>query len=134
MRPSSWNGVGAMAKVPAAWAVSFMVFLWFRHSGMVLTTGPGMTALYPHDGITEASETPRAHLDLLLGEENLLGVLDHILRVPAAMRRLPAVHLHHSHLADATGARNAQNLAGLVTREIADHVQHGRRDAIRSEC
>src|SRR5215813_3510049 len=32
MRPSWWNGVGAMAKVPAAWAVSFVmrasVSLW----------------------------------------------------------------------------------------------------------
>src|SRR5437879_11053192 len=25
IRPSSWNGVGAIAKVPAAWAVSFIV-------------------------------------------------------------------------------------------------------------
>src|SRR6187401_2068848 len=25
MRPSSWHGVGAIAKVPAAWAVSFVI-------------------------------------------------------------------------------------------------------------
>jgi hypothetical protein len=38
MRPSSWNGVGAMAKVPAALWVSFVIcalFLFFRYSGMV---------------------------------------------------------------------------------------------------
>src|SRR6266436_10268021 len=35
MRPSSWNGVGAMAKVPAALWVSFMVVLsGLRHSPM----------------------------------------------------------------------------------------------------
>jgi hypothetical protein len=37
MRPSSWNGVGAIANVPAASWVSFIVILYplFRHSGMV---------------------------------------------------------------------------------------------------
>jgi hypothetical protein len=37
MRPSSWNGVGAMAKVPAALAVSFVMcasISLLRHSGM----------------------------------------------------------------------------------------------------
>ena len=35
MRPSSWNGVGAIAKVPAALEVSFVIGASFpcRHSG-----------------------------------------------------------------------------------------------------
>src|SRR5229473_5594812 len=38
MRPSSWNGVGAMAKVPAALWVSLVIcasISLLRHSGMV---------------------------------------------------------------------------------------------------
>jgi hypothetical protein len=36
MRPSSWNGVGAIAKVPAAWAVSLVM----RASWFVVRDGP----------------------------------------------------------------------------------------------
>src|SRR4051794_22502397 len=99
MRPSSWNGVGAIAKVPAALAVSFdmvprcfdalycVIPGWsartrpqmqlhigeFRDSGFDASHRPGMTFI---------SKPPRAHLDLFLGEENLLGMGDDILGRP----------------------------------------------------
>src|SRR3954453_15144048 len=145
MRPSSWNGVGAIAKVPAAWAVSFILVSTLSFvipgcdylgagadsippiavvdspmcnstSKLVAPRRPGMTTN------VNPSKPPRAPFDLLLGEENLLGVFDDILRLPAGVRRLPAFHLHHSHLAHAARAGDAEHLAGLVARQIADHV------------
>jgi hypothetical protein len=46
MRPSSWNGVGAIAKVPAALWVSFMTCasaLLLRHSGAMRSIEPGIS-------------------------------------------------------------------------------------------
>src|ERR1700694_972798 len=135
MRPSSWNGVGAMAKVPAALWVSFVICasIQFRHSGAmrsielrcaiahrrisrfrVWSCGPSR-----NDG---GLKPPRAHLDLFLGKENLPCVFDDILGLPALTRRLPAGFLHHPHLAHAARAGDAENLAGLVARQFADHV------------
>src|ERR1700687_806411 len=70
----------------------------------------------------EVSKPPRAHLDLFLGEKNLLGVFDNVLSLPSRVRRLPARLLHHPHLADAARTGDAEDLAGLVARQIADHV------------
>src|SRR6266404_5012245 len=136
MRPSSWNGVGAIAKVPAAWAVSFVIcasILYplssFRGAKRTrnleiprcaiahLRSGPS-----DRPGMTVNSKPPCAHLDLFLGEEDLLGVVDDVLGLPAGVRRLPAVHFHHPHLADAARAGDAEHLAGLVAGQIADHV------------
>src|SRR6185295_1160611 len=127
MRPSSWNGVGAIAKVPAAWAVSLVIecLYPFRHSGAMRGIEPGIwkfrvrAARAPERHLLES---PRRLLDLLLGEEDFLGVGHDILSLPPRKRRRPAFHFHHPHLADATGAGNAQHLAGLVAREVADHV------------
>src|ERR1700681_2289540 len=105
MRPSSWNGVGAIAKVPAAWAVSFMTgsslvssalycvipgcATWRRPGIHTHDRGYGFRArdfVAPrNDG---GSEPPRAHLDLFLGEEDLLGVVDDVLGLPAGIGRL----------------------------------------------
>src|ERR1700682_3422097 len=76
---------------------------------------PGQPTIYP-------SKPPRAHLDLFLGEEDLLGVVDDVLGLPARIRRLPAVHFHHPHLADAARTGDAEHLAGLVAGQIPDHV------------
>src|ERR1700681_4003545 len=135
MRPSSWNGVGAMAKVPAALAVSFVMCtsIFFRHSGargartsdVQLHIGESRdsgSGPADHPGMTFTLKPPRAHLDLFLGEENLLGVFDDILRLPTLMRRLPAGLFHHPHLAHAARAGDAEHLAGLVAGQIADHV------------
>src|SRR6266436_8218286 len=70
----------------------------------------------------EVLKPPRAHFDLFLGEENLPGMFDDILSLPALMRRLPARLLHHPHLAHAARTRDTENLAGLVARQFADHV------------
>src|SRR5690242_19243874 len=112
MRPSSWNGVGAIAKVPAALAVSLVMYAsLFRHSGLALRA-PGRRLF----------ESPRRLLDLLVGEEDFLGVGDDILGLPPRERRRPAFHLHHPHLADATGAGDAEHLASLVAGKVRDHV------------
>src|SRR6266702_1539445 len=130
MRPSSWNGVGAIAKVPAAWAVSFVMwylsyFPSFRDtplgvgpesiltfvvmdSGLVASRRPGMTRLL---------KSPRRLLDLLFREEDLVGVGHDILGLPSREWRRPAFHFHHPQLADATGAGDAERLAGLVARQ-----------------
>src|ERR1700721_59930 len=128
MRPSSWNGVGAIAKVPAAWWVSFVIWclcsLWsFRGTRSVNpeSRDSGFDAAH-RPGMTFPLKPPCAHLDLFLGEENLLGVFDDILRLPALMRWLPARLFHHPHLAHAARAGDAEDLAGLVARQIADHV------------
>src|SRR6478735_10981160 len=81
----------------------------------------GFDALH-RPGMTLKLKPPRAHLDLLFREEDLLGVLDDILRLPPLVRGFPAFHFHHPHLADAAGAGDAEHLAGLVARQIADHV------------
>src|SRR5450631_4366541 len=129
MRPSSWNGVGAMAKVPAALAVSLVMcastfFTSFRGARSAnpesRDSGSVPYGASRNDGLV--SKPPRAHLDLFLGEENLLGVFDDILRLPTCMRRLPAGLFHHPHLAHAARAGDAEDLAGLVAGEIADHV------------
>src|SRR6202048_1797908 len=73
-------------------------------------------------GMTFTLKPSRAHLDLLVGEEDLPGVLDDILCLPSAVRRFPTFHFHHPHLAHAAGSGNAQNLAGLIARQIAHHV------------
>src|SRR6185503_12199791 len=105
IRPSSWNGVGAIAKVPAAARVNFVIFL-----PLDLAAQRG------------ASKPPRAHFDLFFREEDLAGMFNDVLRIPTGMRRLPARFLHHPHLAHAARAGDAKYLAGLVTGEIADHV------------
>src|SRR5260370_31540728 len=147
MRPSSWNGVGAIAKVPAALAVSFVICAssFFGHSGACEACisdvqlhigesrdsgfdaepviGPRFARTRWHrPGMTFTSKPSRAHLDLLVGEEYLPGVLADILCLPSAVRRFPTFHFHHPHLAHAAGSGNAQNLAGLIARQIAHHV------------
>src|SRR5690242_19936848 len=75
-----------------------------------------------HPGTTTLLESPRRLLDLLLREEDLLGVGDDVLGLPAREGRRPAFHFHHPHFADATGAGDAEHLAGLVARQFGDHV------------
>src|ERR1700694_1593083 len=136
MRPSSWNGVGAMAKVPAALGVSFVIcasILLLRHSGARASANRGaqLRTWESRDSGLDASHRPgmtciskpsRAHLDLFLGEKNLACVLDDILRLPALMRRLPARLFHHPHFAHAARTGNPEHLAGLVARQFAHHV------------
>src|ERR1700732_4853423 len=138
MRPSSWNGVGAIAKVPAALWVSFVIgaFSYFSSSFRDGPPGPDLRCAIAHRGISRfrvrssrcaperrrVSKSPRAHLDFFLGEENLLGMFNHVPRLPSRMRRFPARLLHHPHFPHATRAGNAEHLAGLVPGEIADHV------------
>src|ERR1700688_2649734 len=136
MRPSSWNGVGAIAKVPAALGVSLVICAsscLLRHSGAMRSIEPGISRFRvrccasPRNDVlclarADCSKPSRAHLDLFLGEENLPGVFDDILRFPSGMRRLPARFFHHPHLAHAAGSGNAEHLAGLVARQFADHV------------
>src|SRR5512135_2181987 len=124
MRPSSWNGVGAIAKVPSASLVSFVIFASvssLRRSGMVRRTRPGtrdsgFDALH-RPGMT-CSKPPGAHLDFLLREENLGCVRDDVFRLPTVARRHPSVFFHHPHLAHAARAGNAEYLAGLIAGEI----------------
>src|SRR5882757_5923948 len=110
MRPSSWNGVGAIAKVPAASAVSFVMC--------------PLTSSSSREGFRDDSsfKPPRRLLDLLFREEDLIGVGDDILGLPSRERRRPAFHFHHPQLADTAGAGDAERLAGLVARQFADHV------------
>src|SRR3954468_4174424 len=115
MRPSSWNGVGAMAKVPSALLVSFVIDPSALSRRFAKPGGPGLSYL-------DALEPPRTHLDLFVGKENLAGVFEDVLWAPAAVRRLPALLLHHAHLADAARTGHAEHLSGLVAGEIADHV------------
>src|ERR1700737_3632050 len=128
MRPSSWNGVGAMAKVPAAWAVSFVICasILFCHSGAMRSIEPGISRFRVWSFGPSRNDVnlkpSRAHLDLLFREEDILGVRHDILGLPAGMRRFPAFHFHHLHLSDTARAGDAEHLAGLVAREIADHV------------
>src|SRR6476469_5174544 len=100
MRPSSWNGVGAIAKVPAAWAVSFVMCASMLSS---FRDGPK-----DHPG-TKLLKSPRRFLDLILGEEDFVGVGHDILGLPSRKRRRPAFHFHHPHLADPAGAGNAEH-------------------------
>src|ERR1044072_3782171 len=103
-----------MAKVPAASWVSFMSSSFmFRHSGISLRSPR-------NDGVV--SEPPRRFLDRVFREENLGSVLDDILRPPSLARRLPAVHFHHPHFPHPARARHAEHLAGLVARQMRDHV------------
>src|SRR5262245_56175310 len=102
MRPSSWNGVGAIAKVPAAWAVSFVIcasILFSSFQGAKRTRNlevPG--SMLSHRPGTTLLESPRRFLDLLFGEKDLLGVGHDILSLPSGERRRPAFHFHHPHL------------------------------------
>src|SRR3954453_8764561 len=112
MRPSSWNGVGAMAKVPSALLVSFVIDPSALSRRFAKPGGPGLSYLEP----------PCAHLDLFVGKENLAGVFEDVPWAPAAVRRLPTLLLHHAHLADAARTGHAEHLSGLVAGEIADHV------------
>src|SRR5580704_11466183 len=125
-----------MAKVPVALWVSFVIGACLlsvprtlaRHSGMrhlaqarnpysrTMVMDSGLALRAPRND--DVSKPSCAHFDLFLGEENLAGMLDDILRLPSRMRRLPARLFHHLHLAHAAGAGNAQNLAGLVAREF----------------
>src|SRR6185437_7084419 len=72
-----------------------------------------------NDGLLES---PRRFPDLFVGEEDFPGVGRDILGLPSRERGGPAFHFHHPHLADAARAGDAQNLAGLVARQIRDHV------------
>src|SRR5437867_9919399 len=118
MRPSSWNGVGAIAKVPAAWAVSFVICVYpiVRHSGA--RSEPGISRFrvrcYRIAPERHLLESPRRLLDIFLGKEDFLGVGHDILGLPPRKRRRPALHFHHPHLPHPTGAGNAEHLAGLV--------------------
>src|SRR3954464_6889125 len=114
MRPSSWNGVGAMAKVPSALLVSFVIDPSALSRRSVPPAWPRL--------ISMPLEPPRAHLDLFVSKENLAGVFEDVPWAPAAVRRLPALLLHHAHLADAARTGHAEHLSGLVAGEIADHV------------
>ena len=58
-------------------------------------------------------EPSRAHLDLFLGEEDVLGMFGDILGLPTRMRRLPARLFHHPHLAHAARAGDADLLLWL---------------------
>src|SRR4051812_25312838 len=99
MRPSSWNGVGAMAKVPAAVWVSFMFrpLLRFSVTARSVATKQSSLSLWPLDcfaalAMTEYySKPPRRVFHGIFREENLPGVIDDILRLPSLARRLPAV-------------------------------------------
>src|SRR5450759_1468375 len=109
MRPSSWNGVGAIAKVPAALWVRFVMcasILLLRHSGareartsdVQLHIGESRdsgSGPSDHPGMTFTSKPPRAHLDLFLVKINLLDFLYDILLLPSLIRRLPARLFHH---------------------------------------
>src|SRR6476661_406183 len=108
MRPSSWNGVGAIAKVPAALWVSFVIY------ASVLVTPSFRVRAGARPGMTVSSKPSRAHLDLFFGEENVLGMINDILRLPSRMRRLPALLFHHPHFAHPARAGDAQHLAGLL--------------------
>src|SRR3982074_732231 len=96
MRPSSWNGVGAIAKVPAALWVSFVICASIQLRSLRsprLTQNLTSVGVRPHAARTLCpdgrsadpgvpplplgevnSKPPRARLDLFLGKENLLGV------------------------------------------------------------
>src|SRR5579871_1568737 len=127
MRPSSWNGVGAIAKVPAALAVSFVISClhpssvipgWPEGQGPEPITpacGCGFRArdfVAPRNDIS--FKPPRRLLDLLLGEEDLLGVGDDVLRLPPCEWRRPAFHFHHPHFAHAARAGDTEHFAGLI--------------------
>src|SRR5579864_374007 len=117
MRPSSWNGVGAIANVPLASAVSFVMVpllspLSFRGGpngrtrnlkvpGSMLRRKIAMQSCASIAPERQLLEPPRRLLHLLLGEEDVLGVGDDILGLPSRKRRCPAFHLHHPHLAHA---------------------------------
>src|SRR3954451_15787526 len=149
MRPSSWNGVGAMAKVPAAVWVSFMVCYLAKLKCFVIPgcallaadpesrsehcSGFGVRSLSDNidavnfvaeraprndDNIETALEPPRRFLDLIFREENLPGMIDDILSLPSAMRRFPAVHFHHPHLAHAARAGDAEHFPGLIAGKV----------------
>src|ERR1700712_5992627 len=49
-------------------------------------------------GMTRVLKPSRAHFNIFVRKEDLLGVLDDILRFPALVRRLPAFFFHHPHL------------------------------------
>src|SRR5277367_4078003 len=115
IRPSSWNGVGAIAKVPLASWVSFIIICLYRftrRSGTVRRTGPGTSRFRARDFVAprnddiNTSSPPRRFLDLLLREENLTRMGHDILRPPPRERRLPAIHLHHPHFAHPARAGN----------------------------
>src|ERR1700722_9095037 len=125
MRPSSWNGVGAMAKVPAALWVSFVIGASVLIRSFRSRPNPNSRVWGSAPPLPEGEvklKPSRAHLDFFLGEENLLRMFNHILRLPSRVRRLPARLFHHPHLAHTARAGDAEDLAGLVPREIADHV------------
>src|SRR5215207_9622320 len=134
MRPSSWNGVGAIAKVPAAWAVSFVIECLCPFVMPGWSEGPDLRCAIAQRGIsrfrvraTRAPErlllkSPRRLLDILFGEEDVLGVGHDILGLPPRKRRRPAFHFHHPHFPHPARAGNAEHLAGLVARQVADHV------------
>src|SRR6202035_1353162 len=109
MRPSSWNGVGAIAKVPAALWVSFVMgaSVFFRHSGAMRSIEPGISRFRVHASRAperQSFKSPRRFLDLFLGEEDFLGVGNDILGLPSREWRRPAFHFHHPHLAHAARA------------------------------
>src|ERR1700726_2423140 len=81
---------------------------------------PGSRCAPPR--MTFRLKPPRAHLYLFFGEEDVLGVGDDVLRFPSLVRRLPALLFHHPHLAHAARTGDAEHLAGLIARQLADHV------------
>src|SRR3982074_757429 len=107
MRPSSWNGVGAMANVPAAWAVSLVILAsccfvipgcatWRRPGIHTHDRGYGFRALaFARPGTTASFKSPRRLLDFLFREEDFIGVGDDIFGLPSREWRRPAFHFHH---------------------------------------
>src|SRR4051794_6485503 len=105
MRPSLWNGVGAIANVPAASAVSLVMWcLLSGHSGAMQSIEPGISRFRVRAARAPERlllESPRRFLDIFLGEEDFLGVGHDILGLPPRKRRRPAFHFHHPHFANA---------------------------------
>src|ERR1700754_5178171 len=136
IRPSSWNGVGAMAKVPVAVWVSFMVspvddpqgYTGFSSLRGALATKqssrrPGLWIASLSLAMTAlCSKPPRRFFHRVLRKENLPGMIDDILRLPSRVRRFPAVHFHHPHLAHAARAGDAEHLSGLIAGQVGHHV------------
>src|SRR3954470_21505505 len=97
MRPSSWNGVGAMAKVPAAVWVSFMMTPvddpqgYSRYSSLrgALATKQSSLSSRSLDCFVSLAMTafylkpPRRLLHRVFRKENLPGVIDDILGLPS---------------------------------------------------
>src|ERR1700751_2557082 len=104
MRPSSWNGVGAIAKVPAAAGVSFVICLYLC---FVMDRGQNLRA----DFLTASSEKKisRACSTMSCAFQPVCGGFQPSISI-MRISRTPR------------GAGDAEHLAGLVPGQITDHV------------